>query len=560
MLGQGSYDESTPCLAVSNLSYFLGRRRLSSVENTTKPSFLHTRITSFSTLASGNMSLLDLPNEILGSIIDRLDPGDLDHFAESSPLLKRLATHALEVHHEREQKYTNIEVFGCHNHVGQHPLQLLGRICANPQLAWYPKSLKVECCGERVTEHNDGDFAPLINDEEFEKGMESDYFNEDYWESDVINVYGIIKIWAKTIRDLVFQSGYFDEEDCECWYNHIRNGNHEAIVGLLVTLLPNLETIESEAYTTRLDLVVKFVRCITGPPRESSKRTEDGARVLTKLRELRLRRWEYHTQSNPELVDFGLAGYFARLPSMRKICAVEADCRFFASYHHPWTQIESGSSSIDEVHLEDASMGTMSIVYCLRSLKALRKFSYDWSTGMWWSRRSEELAEHLDSVLAVIVDRFQSSLESLCLQGSDDDLLLKVRINTSISLGSFTKLTNARLPNQLFTSVPKAQPNTSSPIGDGENSETPNLPTLSRLVDTLPRSIEEVTFSGTIEMENIETMLSGLAEHKASRLPHLSKITFPHVYANSAPSTATATVLRSQCRRVGIDLIVSVTQ
>ena len=549
MLGQGSSDVSTHYFD-SHFSYFLERRSFSSIEYTTERSFLHPRITSFFTLASGNMSLLDLPNEVLGTIIDRVDPGDLDSIAESSPLLKSLATRALKVHHEREQKYTNIEVFGCHEHIGQHPLQLLGQICANPQLAWYPKSLKVECCGEPVMEHNDDEFAPLMHDEEFDQKFELEYFNGDCWKSDVISVYKVIRSWGEDIRDLVFQSGYFDEEESERWYNHIRKGNREAIVGLLLTLLPNLEVIEFEAYGLGVDFLFKIVQCITGPRRESSKKTEDGARVLTKLREFRLRGWSENEEFNEGSEDFCLAGYFARLPSMRKIVALETDTRFSLFDNHPWTKIESGSSGIDEIHLGHVSMSTMSIVDCLRSLKALRKFYYEWNPARWRVPRGGGLGNHLRSVLAVIVDHFQSSLESLCLQG----LLLEGRTNTFISLCSLTKLTNARLPNELFASVTKAPPKACSPIGDGEGSKTPYLLTFSRLVDTLPRSIKEVTFSGEIEIQNIETMLSGLAEHKVSRLPHLSKIIFCYVYANDAPSTVTGAILQSQCRRVGIDL------
>ena len=487
------------------------------------------------------MPLLDLPNEILGSIIDRVDLGDLDHFAESSPLLKSLATHALEVHHERQQEYTHVEVFGCHEHIGPHPLQLVERICANPQVAWYPTSLKVACCGGRGMEHSDEEFAPMMNDEEFGKDFDSEYFNGNYWESDVINVYSVIKLWAEDIRDLVFHSGYFDQEGSECWYNQIRRGNREAVVGLLLTLLPNLETIEFEGYSTGVDLLVKIVQCITGPPRKSSKKTKEGAPVLMKLRELRLCGWGY----NEWWDDFGLAGCFARLPSMRRVCAVGVDCRFPRLSSHPWTDIESGSSHIDEIYIEDALINTTPFVDCLRSLKTLRKLHYDWNRG----RRPRIRCEDLGLILNAVVEHFQSSLESLCLKGSDC-VPLEGGIETSISLDSFKKLTNASFPIQL-TSFPKA----STPIGDGNSSETSSLPTLSRLVDILPHSMEAVTISGAWGPQTIETLLSGLVPHKAERLPRLSKITFSSFYAHDAPCRTTAKKLQSQCRGLGIELV-----
>ena len=296
------------------------------------------------------MSSLNLPNEILGSIINYVDPGDLENFAESCPLLRCLATAALELHHERKQEYTNIELYGCYDHRdrGLHPLQLLEQICANPQVAWYPRSLKVVCCGG----------WPL---DEYEYSVP-----EELKERDVINIDSVIKAWAEGIRDLVFHSGYFDEEESECWYNQICKGNRRVIAGLLLTLLPNLETIGLEAYNTRVDLLVEIVHRITGPPRESFKKTKEGARALTSLRKLRLRGcgWE----------DFGIVECFTRLPSMRKIRAVDLNHRLPNRSGRPWTRIESGFSNIDEICISNAYISSLTLVECLRCLKALRQF------------------------------------------------------------------------------------------------------------------------------------------------------------------------------------------
>ena len=497
------------------------------------------------------MPLLGLPNEILGFIIDWVDPGDLNHLAESSPLLKRLATHALDVHHEREQEYTEIGVLGCLEHQFQHPLQLLEQICANPRVAWYPRSLKIKGYSARGKEHTDEEFAPLMADEEFDQKYKPEYFNGDFWESDAINVYRVIKFWAEDIRDLVFHSGYFDEGESECWYNQIRKGNREAIVGLLLTLLPNLETIEFRAWSSGFDLLVKIVQCIIRPPKESSKATKEGTRVFMKLRELRLRGWETTSGLEP----FNLAGYFALLPSMRKICCVEVDYSDSYLYSDLWTQIESRSSNIDEILMKHTYVIIGTILECLRCLKALRKLYYDWNrvpgrVGGPFRLRCKDLGR----ILTAVVEYFKSSLETLCLQGPDP-VPLSGSIDNPISLGSFEKLTIASLPIQLFTSVPKAQPEAAVPIGDGNNPQTSSVPIFPRLVDILPRSMEEVILSGAIEMQNIETMLSGLAEHKVSRLPRLSGIRFSSVRASDGPSTATATILQSQCRRLGIDLV-----
>ena len=500
------------------------------------------------------MPLLGLPNEILGFIIDWVDPGDLNHFAESSPLLKRLATHALEVHHEREQEYTDIGVFNGF-HIGQHPLQLLEQICADPRVAWYPRSLTLKGSLARGEEHRDEEFAPLMDDEEFDQKYEPEYFNGDFWKSDAINVYRVIRSWAEEIRGLVFHYGYFDKKESECWYNQIRKGNREAVVELLLTLLPNLETIELRGWNTGVDHLVKIIRCITRPPKESSKGTKEGTRLLMKLREVRLRGWQMTSGSE----DFDLAGCLALLPSMRKIYWVKVDCPGSFLSSHLWTQMESRSSNIDEIHMEHTYVRIWAILHCLRCLKALRKLHYDWNgvpgrvNGPFGSLFRLPCTD-LGRILTAVVEYFQSSLETVCLQGPDP-VPLSGSIDNPISLAPFKKLTNASLPIQLFTSVPKAQQEAAAPIGDGNNPQTLSLPYFPRLVDILPRSMEEVILSGAIEIQNIETMLLGLAEHKVSRLPRLSGIRFSSVRASDGPSTATATILQSQCRRLGIDLV-----
>ena len=164
-------------------------------------------------------SLLDMPNEILCSVIDRVDPGYLEYFVESSPLLKSLATNALEVRRERQQEYTNIVLYGCHNHVGHHPLHLLEQICAKPQVTWYPTSLRVVCYGgDLELKHTDEEFAPLMEDEDFDKTWASGYYDgREDWETDAIKIYKVMKVWAEDIRERVFDSGYYDDEHSEGW-------------------------------------------------------------------------------------------------------------------------------------------------------------------------------------------------------------------------------------------------------------------------------------------------------------------------------------------------------
>ena len=521
--------------------------------------------TSLNSANSIMPNLLDMPNEILCAVIDHVNPGDLEHFAESSPLLKRLATNALEVHHEREYEYAEIVLCGCHHQSGCHPVHLLEQICAKPQLTWYPTSLRVECCGGELEEHADEEFAPLMDDEEFDKNMASGFYDgRNDWETDAINVYEVMKVWAEDIRERIYHSGYFDEEFSDRWYNKIRKGSREGILGLLLILLPNLDFIVLRGYTWQATFFGEIVKRITGPCRgDSSSKDRSSAQVLTKMHEVRLLR-AYENRQTPE--DFDVVGSFARLPSMKRVYVVAAASR---GEHSPeilpnnetWAQMESQSSNVDEIDVySGGDLNEESIMHCLRSLKTLRKFRYDWDGLRRAGIPDIDLdCDRVNHILAAIAARFQSSLEYLSLKGNP-------RVGTSqiyISLNGFDKLTKASLPVQLFALAPETKPGESTPdktttldIGDGDKPRASSLAKLARLVDILPRSMEEIKFYGAIGIQSVETMLEGLEEHRADRLPRLEKLSFKFL-GRSAYSN-TATVLLDRFRGLGIHLVLRI--
>ena len=498
------------------------------------------------------LKLLDLPNEILGAVIDRVDPGDLEHFAESSPLLKSLATSALEIHRERAQEYTKILLYGCHNHVGCHPVHLLEQICAKPQLTWYPTSLQVVCCGGELEEHTDEEFGSLIDDKNFDKNMATGYYDgKNDWETDAIDVYKVMKVWAEDIRERIFDSGYFDEEDSERYYNQIRKGNRQAILGLLLTLLPNLEIILLDGYTWHATLFGEIVKRITGSCRgDFSGKDRGSAQILTKMHEIGL----YAHGYGETLEDFDIAGSFAHLPSMRRVYVGAPASRHVNPSNETWAQTESWSSNVDEIHVEFANLSGESILNCVRSLKTLRKFHYD-RHGMWGAPDMDLRCDEMSRILVALAARFQSSLEYLCLKGSPPQGTSHI----DISLKSFEKLTRVELPIQLFALIPKTQPGEPTPdktkpldTGARDEPEASSLSKFLRLVDILPRSMEMMEFYGFIEIQAVETMLEGLVEHKADRLPCLEKIVFQNVGREGVPDTA---AMRERCSGVGIQLV-----
>lgn len=299
------------------------------------------------------LNLLSLPNEIIYRIIERIDLGDLEHFAASCHLLESLATKALKEHRARKRRYTTTFCSGCHDkdEGGRHPLCLLAEICEDRQVAWYPTSLTIKGCGCEEEEHKDEDF---VEDEDWEELL---YYGEVYdpWRSDAVYVRRNMENCAEEVQKLVYGSGYFDEKGIECWYNHIRRGNRGAALGLLLTLLPNLENITFHEYTWNAQQFKKILQRITEPcGRNSSETRKEGGKVLTKLREAKLHGSIPAANDRDEDVfeDFDLAGHFAKLPSVKRIHADSANTCSRLS-NNPWVKVGSRTSNIDDISIRD---------------------------------------------------------------------------------------------------------------------------------------------------------------------------------------------------------------
>ncbi|CAD6590318.1 MAG: hypothetical protein ASARMPREDX12_007336 [Alectoria sarmentosa] len=479
--------------------------------------------------------LLSLPNEILYRIIECVDLGDREHFAASCHLLESLATKALKEHRARKHhSYTNPVCSGSHENDGgdDHPLCLLAEICENRQVAWYPTSLTIKGCGYEEEEHKDEDF---VEDEDWEELL---YYGEVYdpWRSDAVYVCRNMERCAEEVQKLVYGSGYFDEKGNERWYNHIRRGNRGAALGLLLTLLPNLEILTFHEYTWKARQFKKIVQRITEPcDRNSSETRKVGGKVLTKLREVELHGSVPAASDRDEDVfeDFDLAGHFAKLPSVKRIHADSANnCSRLSN--NPWVQVGPRTSNIDDISTGYGRMNATYMTECLGFLKALWKFHYDYSSP--YESDNELNRNGVSLILESLLKHANISLDTLTLK-TNYPSSLQGSIVILISLHSFEKLKKASLNCHLYAPVFKenkegsliSAPNEikSLNIASGSSSfEASKTFEVSKLVDILPNSIEVIEFWGQMAMKHVEALFQGLAEHKADRLSHLKEIVF----------------------------------
>lgn len=503
-------------------------------------------------------NLLGLPTEVIYRIIECTDPGDLESFSASYPSLEAVFRNALAL----QQRYSNLVLHGCHHgsfgstqYQGIHPLDLLRQICKNPRVAWHTTSLTIESCGcqeEQEEEHEEED---LVEDEELEERLSRGALFDE-WKEDAITVRKTMEDCAEDIEELVINSGYFNREGSERWYEHIRRGNRGAAFGLLLTLLPNLEVMKFRSYAWSARTFWEIVQRITEPRgRMSSKTHREGAKVLTKLREVELHGIGHEGTRG----DIDRAGYFAKLPSMKRVCASRIKTHS-PPYRGPWMDVGSRASNIEDISIRGGEWKAAPLRHCLASLKGLRRFHYDYSSDY-------ELAlyrEGVTLVLEALLQHAKTSLESLNLYASngcpsDDTQAIRM------TLSGFEKLKNATLSCHLYAPVYN---------DDGEAEEEPHdtarngvkpkrgnsgfrlVFKVTKLVDILPRSMEVIEFWGEVAMEHVQAMLQGLVEHRTDRLPHLEVIVF-HQAADIVSDAAleTAKELEKQCRGIGVQLV-----
>ena len=92
--------------------------------------------------------LLDLSNELLLQILNSVTPLAIVNSATSCKRIYTLAQDDLALHRQRIAKYQTVTLWGCPSHQDKpHPILFLRDVCADWKVAYYARSLVIECCG-----------------------------------------------------------------------------------------------------------------------------------------------------------------------------------------------------------------------------------------------------------------------------------------------------------------------------------------------------------------------------------------------------------------------------
>ncbi len=322
------------------------------------------------------------------------------------------------------------------------------------------------------------------------------------------------------------------------WTFSIVSGDLQAAACLLITLLPNLEKLRIVDRCRRY-FYWTLICLLAGAM--NSECDLKGLNSFKKLSEVRL-----HGSVDGSGVDFLVGTDFSALPSIRTIKGRNIDeedelpgC-FYKT--RPFDHTLRPNSDITSLEFHQSSIDMRSFYYCIRRIKSLQKFTYDFSAATTMGEQTWEPR----GIFLVLLSFASRSLVHLELTGVTDIYSVQFRRGEPFigSLRAFEVLETLRLetvmlykevegtvdttPDEMVTRYTgyTSTPRTSG--GDwagGRNA----LVEPERLVDILPASAKRLRLVGGLSNEEADAMLEDLVEMKDERIPNLRSIFFEDV-------------------------------
>ena len=439
--------------------------------------------------------LLDLAHELLLQILESLAPIEMVSFATSCKRIHTVAQDNLTLHRQRIERYQNITLWGCFCHQDQpHPILLLRDICRDWRVAYYARSLVVECGGKTLDLMNT--YWPV--------------FPQAFFAQETETVKSVLPEITIPVRKMLRMALRWDEAKINDALHTTEHGTRGAILGLLIVSLPAIKSISFKDYVWHDELWRDSLKSITyqlNPYVTSSE-----VNFLMDVSELNLD----NRKGRPSRGMLCSVVPFVTLPSLRVIRGNSIYSDSYSDYAYngyyplppsPVTEIDLQSSTLDAVRLHEM----------LRYTTALKRFRYDRGGQPDISDGAQP-----GSIIDVLLACASHSLESLALTGATAYRSLRdINIDdTEGSLKDFQVLKDIHLPGYFFLTYKDGRK-----IGPQRRSEfeSKDIP---RLVDVLPASIETVRLHGEMSWEAVAALLIGLPEGKVECLPKLKEVLF----------------------------------
>ena len=411
---------------------------------------------------------LDLPNEIVIQVWRHvLCPKDIESFAQVSKATNTLAESSLREHRRLKKKYTRWDngSVGC----GSELFRLLRDVLLYPHVALYVQELF-------VSDWRDGWEDPtqrLLNDvDPKSKNGKSWAWHVPYSAQD-----------TELFANAVDPASHDLSRDVTKWKSDVISGNEDAVIALLLVLLPNIsslaigktspgsnifETIEQVAKTSKTPILSKLTTVMI------SDDCRDGL-----LESIRVSKPFALMPSVKELRCFGVTDKSAQI-NRRLSCSMHV-----------------GISNI--THLEFIRCGRIAqgLRWLLLGIKVLKSFTYS-------SPRDSEFEDNqLFSIKTTLLAHARQTLEVLRIDDNNFE---------QVFLGDLSQFEVLRSLETIYHSL--EEPEKMCDLCDD------------KVVEKLPASIQEIKLTQIVQCNKILAILIlRLLEAKGKRLANLGKVT-----------------------------------
>ncbi|KAL8772739.1 MAG: hypothetical protein Q9209_002084 [Squamulea sp. 1 TL-2023] len=368
---------------------------------------------------------------------------------------------------------------------GYHPLLFLDKLLSDPRIADYVTKIQIS-------------------------NFLSDIDGRDYDDEDVfINQQRLLEAVMATRRPQVAALGaacpWLDDERRERWQEALLLADSQPhVVGILLTILPNLESITITNMSLECYPITEIVSAVAAANRDPDAPLH--GKALTKVLEVSLDCSEVRRGGN-----FAVYAPFTALPSLRSIHGRMIDGNTVRRPADPLC------NDIEEIKIIFSSVDLGSWKWMLKHIKNLKRFSYH-------HNGSGGAACDSRGIVDLLRQYASHSLRKLDL--TKDDPNHWNQPDTYIGdLKDFKILRVLRLDDTSFQRAP------------GQ---------VMRLVDMLPASIRVVRLLAQIESEAVD-LFKGLVEGKQEILPELKRVCLEGNY--NLPFS-----LIEKCREVAVEI------
>lgn len=479
--------------------------------------------------------LMDLPNELLHEIANQARHCDIVNLALSSRNLLALSDDALQRHIHNRDAYFPIrfgDVQQSPYHL-LHPLSVIRDIIEHAEVAYYPTKIII------------GDFATLDNPSHIINTAD----NASNGEIDQI-----VASRRAEINALVDSNRYID---CRKTWASILAKEHGPATAFLLTILPDLRSIELRDLSMSGEAVLSIVRKIVNESRKEDKRSYP----LGKLAVLSIEGLTHTYEQLAQLYTF------IELHSLRSIYCqyVLGNVKAVREKVVPWINDPERLSNITSLDFSKCALENSDLMPLFDSIKALQTFNYEYA-------RPERLLNVQDDpdrpqdlragkweprqIVQSLLARFSDSLVTLHMTTADTEVchgsfnagqifvsdlrgfqvLKKLKADTLLFIESSLEEYIVKALNEEFETARQKKirkGNHHFALSAKEHVELVDRHTcyaintddrVHRLEDLLPESLEELTLCLTLagDSSTIDCMFEGLP----GRLNKLKEMTF----------------------------------